>query len=378
MYFRSVIMSALILSFCLLLIIFLFRLIKVLFSHYRVRKWYSITMMAIPDRTPAFTPDVRFLLLPMPEFSMLSFGGFTDKLRFSADDADFSRQRYCSWQILGMSTGSVSSSSGIEVNTQLTPQQIQLSDYDYLVIFGSRTAAGSLKAATEYKPFLMAAARQGVTLVAIDNACFLLAAAGLLYDCEVALHWRHAQEFASAFPRIRIRHELLYCFSHKRVTCAGGSAAIELAVELLARHCGRVRALKGLADMLVDETRGQVHNLKSLESEAAVSRPVSRAIALMRNLLAEHITVEDIAAEAGLGRRQLDRLFLQYFGLTTHGYWMEMKLQHLHWRLLNSGHNLAVLADEVGIPDTSYLCRVVRKRFGQSPASLRKSKLSDS
>lgn len=38
-------------------------------------------------------PDVRFLLLPLPEFTLLPFGAFVDKLRFSGDEADFSRQR---------------------------------------------------------------------------------------------------------------------------------------------------------------------------------------------------------------------------------------------------------------------------------------------
>lgn len=43
----------------------------------------------MPDmnaRTPV--PDIRFLLLPLPEFAMLPFGGFLDKLRFAADDED--------------------------------------------------------------------------------------------------------------------------------------------------------------------------------------------------------------------------------------------------------------------------------------------------
>lgn len=43
----------------------------------------------------AESPDLRFLLLPLPEFALLPFGGFLDKLRFSADDEDYSRQRYC-------------------------------------------------------------------------------------------------------------------------------------------------------------------------------------------------------------------------------------------------------------------------------------------
>ena len=60
----------------------------------------------------AESPDLRFLLLPLPEFALLPFGGFLDKLRFSADDEDYSRQRYCAWTILGLQPGHVLSSSG--------------------------------------------------------------------------------------------------------------------------------------------------------------------------------------------------------------------------------------------------------------------------
>ena len=320
------------------------------------------------------SPDVRFLLLPLPEFSMLPFGGFLDKLRFSADEADDSRQRHCTWQVLGLEPGFITSSSGIAIEVQVAQEDVQLSDYDYLVVFGSRTARGNLNAIEAYSGLLRKAAAQGLVLVSIDNACFLLAACGLLTGHKVALHWRHEQEFRTAFPRIEIRSEQLYCFDGKRVTCGGGSATIDLAVELLARHCGRTRALKGLADMLVDEARGQLHHLRFLDEEASREGHVGRAISLMRNLLAEQKTTDEIAALIGVSRRQLDRLFKSHFGQTAHGYWAEMRLQHVRWRLINSNHSLENLADEIGIQDTSYLCKVVRKRFGQSPDELRKQR----
>ncbi|MEH6651632.1 MAG: helix-turn-helix domain-containing protein [Motiliproteus sp.] len=322
--------------------------------------------------TPA--PDVRFLLLPLPEFSMLPFGGFVDKLRFSADEADDSQQRHCSWRVLGLKPGVITSSSGIAINVQVTTEEIQLSGYDYIVVFGSRTARRNLDVAESYSGFLLKAAAQDLTVVSIDNACFLLAACGLLTGRKVALHWRHELEFRTAFPKIEIRNEQLYCFDGKRVTCGGGSAAIDLAVELLARHCGRTRALKGLADMLVDEARGQQHHLKSLDEEASQERHIGRSISLMRNLLAEKKTTGEIAALIGISRRQLDRLFKNRFGQTAHSYWAEMRLQHVRWRLINSAHSLAILADEIGIQDTSYLCKIVRKRFGHSPETLRKQR----
>jgi len=325
------------------------------------------------EQSPEVSPDVRFLLLPLPEFSMLQFGGFLDKLRFSADEADYSQQRHCTWQILGANSGSVTSSSGAAVEVQLTGKDIQFADYDYLVVFGSRTARKSLDAANDYAALLQRAAAQGVTLVSIDNACFLLAELGLLKSHKVALHWRHEQEFRAVFPQIEVRSEQLYCFDGKRVTCSGGSATIDLAVELLARHCGRTRALKGLADMLVDEARSQLHELKSLDTEASKERHIGRAIGLMRTLMAERNTTNEIAAMIGISRRQLDRLFQRHFDQTAHAYWAEMRLQHLFWRLTNSNHSLEVLAHEIGIQDSSYLCKIVRKRFGQSPDRLRKS-----
>ncbi|MCW8328855.1 helix-turn-helix domain-containing protein [Photobacterium sp. SDRW27] len=325
----------------------------------------------------AASPDVRFLLLPLPEFNMLPFGGFLDKLRFSADEEDHSQQRYCTWQVVGLDKGNVVSSSGIPVAVQKTVAEVDLARYDYLVVFGGRSARNSQQMAALYRGVLRKAAAKGVTLVSIDNACFLLAAVGLLQDHSVAVHWRHVQEFRIAFPRIDIRTEQLYCIDGKRISCAGGSAAVDLAVELVARHCGRTKALKGLADMLVDEARGQLHQLKSLDEDVranmAAGRHVGRAISLMRQLLSEPKTVDELASMLAISRRQLDRLFKDNLGHTAREYWAEMRLKHVHWRVVNSNHSLQYLADEVGIPDVSYLCKLFRKRFGVSPNTLRKS-----
>ena len=86
------------------------------------------------------TPDLRFLLLPLPGFAMLPFGGFLDKLRFTGDEEDYSRQRYCTGSVLGVEAGEVESSSGAAVRVDLTPEQSRLIDYDYLVVLGGAGA----------------------------------------------------------------------------------------------------------------------------------------------------------------------------------------------------------------------------------------------
>jgi len=326
--------------------------------------------------TETTVADIRLLIMPLPAFAMLPFGGFLDKLRFTADEADYSRQRYCTWLVLGLQAGSIKSSSGIDIQVQATPAEINYADFDYLVVFGGRNAQATQALAPRYKHILRKAAGHGVKLVCIDNACFLLAACGLLSGHKVALHWRHEAEFRTAFPRIEVVSDQMYCFDGERgerISCAGGTAAIDLAVEILARACGRNRALKGLADMLVDEARSSGHQLRSLDTEAASGRHTGRAIALMRSLLSTSKTTDELASQVGISRRQLDRQFIASHGMTAKNYWNEIRLQHVQWRLLNSSHSLANIADEAGIADVSYLGKIFRKRFGMSPAQFRKA-----
>ncbi|GIZ10826.1 GlxA family transcriptional regulator [Pseudomonas sp. NCCP-436] len=316
------------------------------------------------------TPILRFLLLPLPEFALLPFGGFLDTLRFSADDEDYSRQRYCTWCISGLQAGQVQASSGAALQVEAVPEALEI--FDYLVLFGGRNAQATAALAPAYRPLLRRAVRAGLKLVAIDNASFLLAACGLLEGHQVAVHWRHEAEFRSSFPQLRLARGRLYCLDGARISCAGGAAAIDLAVELLARDSGRSRALKGLADMLVDETRSSQHALRSLQVASSGERHVDRAVALMRRGLASTDGIEQLAGRVGLSRRQLDRLFRARLGMSARAYWNELRLQHVCWRLRNSSHSLAQIADEIGVADASHLGKLFRQRFGLSPGAYRR------
>ena len=344
-------------------------------------------------------PDLRLLLLPLPGFALLPFGAFVDKLRFSADEEDHSRQRYCTWTLLGLDGRAVASSSGVSVVVDIDAsangaRDIDVADaasdhpgvdsgafdyraFDYLVIFGSRSAEATRSLAASHGRLLRAAVAAGLPLVAIDNASFLLAQAGLLRGYRVALHWRHVAEFRAAFPRIGIEAEAIYCFDRDRITCAGGMAAIDMAVQLLARHCGLERARKGLADMLVDELRPASHHLQSLSGSPDLGRHLSRAVALMRDAMGEPLTVAAIASRIGIGRRHLDRLFVERFGVSAHDHWTAMRMALVHWRLVNSTLSLAAIADEVGLGNAGSLARAFRQHYGCTPTEARAFRVAD-
>ncbi|MFG1488752.1 helix-turn-helix domain-containing protein [Oceanospirillum sp. HFRX-1_2] len=319
---------------------------------------------------------VRFLLIPLNNFNMLPFGGFLDKLRFSADEADHSQQRYCSWKILSHSKGLVVSSSGIPIKVDLDCDDFKPEDFDYVVFFGSRTALESQQQAANYRSFIRTVVAYGIPIVSIDNACFTLAESGLLNRHQIVVHWRHHTEFKATYPKVQVRDEQLYHFDGKLISCTGGSAAIDLAVAILQKHLGQIRAEKGLADMLVDENRSMQHRLRSSQQGLYRNRHIDRAVALMQEHIDQTISVEEIAELIGISRRQLDRLFQQKLGVSARHYWQELRLQHVYWRLKHSSHDLALLADEVGIRDISYLGKIFKKRFGITPGQCRREPIA--
>ncbi|MBP7203323.1 MAG: helix-turn-helix domain-containing protein [Propionivibrio sp.] len=53
-------------------------------------------------------------------------------------------------------------------------------------------------------------------------------------------------------------------------------------------------------------------------------------------------------------------MFRASLGQTAREYWQELRLQYVRWRLLNSDHRLATLADEAGFQDASHLRKAHR------------------
>lgn len=73
----------------------------------------------------------------LPEFTLLPYAGFIDKLRFSADEEDYSQPRYISWctrSLLDEET--ISSAASVHYAPILKDEDIRESDV--LVLFGGQ------------------------------------------------------------------------------------------------------------------------------------------------------------------------------------------------------------------------------------------------
>src|SRR5580658_1388625 len=89
---------------------------------------------ATKDNGPATNSTLSVGFVLAPGFTLLAMAGFLDTLRLAADKDDRSRQLLCRWQIMSPDGESVTSSSGVAVNTHSA--FCDPAKFDYVVVVG--------------------------------------------------------------------------------------------------------------------------------------------------------------------------------------------------------------------------------------------------
>lgn len=314
----------------------------------------------------------HFDLIIFPEVTLLPYAGFTDKLRFSADEDDLSRQRHCTWRTFSLTDCQVNASSGIGLQTDLLAQDYDFSKTDFVVLFGGRTAASAIAQARYFEPFLRRIYRHNVHIVAIDNAVFCLAECGLLKGKTVALHWRHQQQLRELYPSVRIQEKGLFTTDGNITTSVGGTAAIELAQDLLARKLPAGQAVKGLADMMISHVRNPLDYIAWHDTPSVSDLYVHRALVMLFENLSQPINIEKVSAYIGLSRRQLDRKFQHYFQCSAAGYLQQIRLERGAWLLTHTTQSIEHIANQVGYQNLGNFRQQFVRAFKQSPTQYRR------
>jgi AraC-like DNA-binding protein len=104
-----------------------------------------------------------------------------------------------------------------------------------------------------------------------------------------------------------------------------------------------------------------------LGAATELSRPVRRAMEYLRARLAESVTLDELAAHAGLDKFHLCRAFRAQIGLPPHQYLTHLRVQRAR-ELLAAGVRASDLAPRVGLYDQSQLTRHFRRIVGTTPA----------
>src|SRR5210317_1173950 len=180
-----------------------------------------------------------------PGFSLFSIAAALDVMRHANRFADKESYR---WAFLSENNAPVEDSNGIALTPSTTIASAPESDRAFIVagFDASQISQPGLCS------WLTAKARAGQVVGGISNGAFLLATSGLLNQYSATTHWEDFESFCLLYPEVRARYQR-FVIDRNRISCAGGSATLDLFLELARQDLGNEIALKISRQMLLQE-----------------------------------------------------------------------------------------------------------------------------
>ncbi|MEM7562682.1 MAG: GlxA family transcriptional regulator [Pseudomonadota bacterium] len=219
-------------------------------------------------------------------------------------------------------------------------------------------------------------AQNGASIGGISNGAFLLASIGLLNHYSATTHWEDFESFCALFPEVYARYQR-FVIDRNRVTCAGGSATLDMFIELVRQDLGNSIALKISQQMLLLEQSVVLPGSPASRlSSPNYSPSVKRAVSLIESGLGQSITVSELAKRTGVSRRELQRLFRHELNTTPSRILSQRRLDRARSLILNTRLPLNTIAESVGFSSQSHLTSSYRLEFGITPAQQRRDYLA--
>lgn len=305
----------------------------------------------------------RIAMLLLPDFNGNAAFSFLDPFRA----ANYIRgTNIYHWQFLSMDGNPVLASNGVSVGVAGTVSDSE--EFDLVVVNSSW--APERYQSTELKLWFVKCSRRGAMLAGIDTGAFVLAGAGLMEGYRATVHYEHSGAFQELFPET-ILEEVLYVIDRDRLTCCGGTATTDLALQLIQSHNGLELANASAVYLFKDRYRlGNETQVKHDREPVGYTMPskLRDAVILMERNLEEPLSPKEIAHILGVSQRQLQRIFQRNTGTTPIRYYINVRLDRARGLVTQTDMSIAQIATACGFGTAEQFSRAYSKHFQISPS----------
>jgi len=327
--------------------------------------------MVNAQKNSVHSGPLRVGIVLLDEFTLTAFAGFLDVLRLASDHGGKSRQILIRWSIMSVDGKPRRSSAGT-LHSELTDLE-DVDNFDYIAVCGGNSYSNLTAYSTKLAEWLVQASHRRIPLLGICTGTFAIAHAGLIQQAEVCVHWNVISEFQRQFPGIKCKNDHLFIDAGNLITCAGSTAAIDLALYLLTRYYGRDKAQQALRHMMLFTIRParlpQAHFYVDLDNVQDIR--VHKAVYYIEQRIDDLPSVADIAAHVGVSPRQLERIMKASLHTTPAALQRMIRLQYGKWRITNTRDTITDIALSCGFADSSHFSREFKALFGKPPRAFR-------
>lgn len=214
--------------------------------------------------------------------------------------------------------------------------------------------------------------RQQVKLGGLCTGTYLLARSGLLDGYRCTVHWENMAGMREEFPMVQLNDEL-YEIDRDRYTCAGGSASMDMMLNLITETNGGKLSANISEQFMCDRIRGHHDRQRTpLQHHLGTSQPkLTEAVTLMEANIEEPMSLDELSRYVGVSRRHLERLFRKYLNCVPTRYYMDLRLNRARQLLLQTGNSIVDVALACGFVSATHFTKCYRELFGIPPRSER-------
>ncbi|MEV4946470.1 GlxA family transcriptional regulator [Streptomyces sp. NPDC053755] len=275
--------------------------------------------------------------------------------------------------VVGPGGGPIVCGSGLTLQSQQSLERLT-GPLDTLIVSGGvgfDRAAGDDRLVGHVRRL----ARESRRVASVCTGAGVLAAAGLLDGRRATTHWRFAPWLASRYPEVVVDPAPIYVRDGNVYTAAGITSALDLTLAFIEEDHGPELARQVARDLVTYLQRPGGQAQMSLFTAAPPPRND-----LVRALV-EHITahpdhdlsIEALAARAGVTPRHLTRLFTEHLGQAPGRYVRQARTEAAAQLLVSTTLPVTGVAARCGFGTAESLRQAFTGRFGISPARYRET-----
>lgn len=305
----------------------------------------------------------KFLVLIFPYFNAAATSAFVDPFRAANY---LNGKPHFHWEFCSVEGGELHASNGM---TLLTKPLVSARNENWDLVVVSCSWTPEKFRTPQLLGQLRTWASKGCMLGALDTGTFFLAEAGLLNGKRATGHYEHIDALIELYPEVTIVEDL-YVLDQNRITCCGGAAAGDAALQLIRNMHGETIANEAARYVFHPEFRpGSTRQNPEDHQPMGHTIPiaVTQAIKLMETHLEDVISIPDISEKVGISQRQLDRLFRKVAQKTPALYYRDIRLDRARGLITQTSMPLTKVGIASGFPNQSHFCRAYRDRFGITP-----------
>ncbi|GAA2734226.1 GlxA family transcriptional regulator [Actinocorallia aurantiaca] len=248
-----------------------------------------------------------------------------------------------------------------------------LEDADTVIVPG--TADPEAPLAPAVRAALRRAAARGTRIASICTGTFPLAATGLLDGLRATTHWIAADRLAEAHPDIDVDPNVLYVDNGQVLTSAGAAAGLDLCLHLVRRDYGSAVAADAarLAVTPLEREGGQAQFIVHDRVPVPAGSTLEPVLAWIGDNLARPLTLDDIAARAGVSTRTLIRRFREQTGTTPLQWLHHARIRQAQHLLETTRHPVERIGVQVGFGSPAAFRDRFKRTTGVSPHAYRRA-----